>query len=177
MKLKEKVAFFGCILLFTFFTSQTLWAITEGEAFPNSVVIKAYKDGELNQQKMIGRVTIVNFWATWCESCKVELVEMEDKFSPLLTHKDVQLAFVSLDKDPDKAGGWFSGHLKKPDAFIKFLYKDPEFVAAETLGFDSFPMTLVIDKEGVVKYVQKGYQEGTNSTEKIVDFTKKLLGL
>jgi len=151
------------------------FAIAENEAFPTSLAIKAYKSGVLDHTKLSGKVTVINFWATWCESCKVEIVEMEEKFQPLLENKDFQLAFVSLDKDPDKAGGWLSGHVKKPEIFLNFLYKDPEFAAAETLGIDAFPMTLVISKDGVVRYVQKGYEEGSRSTEKIIDFTKKLL--
>lgn len=155
--------------------AQRALAIAENEAFPSSLTIKAYKTGVLDRQMLAGKVTVINFWATWCESCKVELVEMEEKFQSLLENKDFQLAFVSLDKDPDKAGGWLSGHLKKPDTFLNLLYKDPDFAAAETLGIDAFPMTLVISKDGVVRYIQKGFEEGTQSTEKIIDFAKKLL--
>src|SRR5690606_4632196 len=105
---------------------------------------------------------------TWCEACKVELVEFEDQLRPYLANKDFQTAFVSLDKDPSKAVAWFQSNLKEPETYLKSLYIDPEFQAADTLAVDSFPMTLVIDQAGKVVHVQKGFVEGEGTTEKLV---------
>jgi thiol-disulfide isomerase/thioredoxin len=120
-------------------------------------------------------VTVVNFWATWCAACKVELVEMEQQLRPLLGEKDFQAAFVSLDKEPAKAAEWFQGNLKEPAPFLKRLFVDPRFEAADKLSVDAFPMTLVIGRDGKIAHLQRGFKEGQGSTEAIAKIAGELL--
>jgi thiol-disulfide isomerase/thioredoxin len=124
---------------------------------------------------MIGKVTLVNFWATWCEACKVELAEMEKLLAPHLGHRDLNVAFVSLDKERDKAVAWFKQNLSNPGSMLPRLYSDAQFKLAEKLEVDSFPLTLVIGRDGKIAYVQRGFKEGEGSTEKIVKLIAELL--
>jgi thiol-disulfide isomerase/thioredoxin len=137
--------------------------------------IQHVEKGALEPQQMIGKVTLVNFWATWCEACKVELAEMEKLLAPQLVHKDLNVAFVSLDKERDKAVAWFRQNLANPGAMLPRLYSDAQFKLAERLEVDSFPLTLVIGRDGKVVYVQRGFKEGEGSTEKIVKIVAELL--
>lgn len=137
--------------------------------------IQHVEKGALEPQQMIGKVTLVNFWATWCEACKVELAEMEKLLAPQLAHKDLNVAFVSLDKERDKAVAWFKQNLANPGAMLPRLYSDAQFKLAERLEVDSFPLTLVIGRDGKVVYVQRGFKEGEGSTEKIVKIIAELL--
>ena len=154
--------------------SVTAKAVTVGDKLTD-LSVKGFSDGELNEGALKGKVTVVNFWATWCASCKVELVEMEQKFIGLLEKKNFKLAFVSVDKDPQAAAEWVKKNLKTPDKFLSFLYKDPEYATAESLNLDSFPMTLVVDHEGVVRQIQRGYVEGKGSTEQLAKTADELL--
>src|SRR5438045_4601755 len=57
------------------------------------------KDVPLNQYK--GKVVLVNFWATWCEPCQVEipwLIEMEQKYSA----KGFTVLGIAMDEDGAK---------------------------------------------------------------------------
>ena len=156
------------------FSSVAAFGVTTGTEWP-APAIKNYKEGTLAKDSLKGKVTIVNFWATWCAACKVELVEMEDIFRPLRAEANFQTAFVSLDKDPKKAAEWLESHMKEPQEVMKSLYVDPAFEAAETLSVDSFPMTFVIDQQGKVVHVQRGFEEGEGSTEQIAAIAQKLL--
>ena len=125
--------------------SSGLLAATLGESFPQIATthIGTSKTGPV---QTAGKVTVINFWATWCESCKVELKEMETDFKGLFGESDVQLKFVSLDKDPTKAAEWFKNNLNGSTEMMDRLFADPEFKAADLVGVDSFPMTIIIDK-------------------------------
>src|ERR1035438_5116318 len=58
------------------------------------------KDVSIAQYK--GEVVLVNFWATWCEPCKVEIpwmIEFQQKYSP----RGFTILGVSMDEDGKKA--------------------------------------------------------------------------
>lgn len=142
----------------------------------DGLVLKPYGGGgDLSPGAAQGKVTLINFWATWCAACKVELTEMEGLLKPEMEDKDFQVAFVALDKDPAKAADWFQHNLKDPDRLLKNLYVDAAFEIADKLGVDSFPMTIIIGRDGKVAHVQKGFKEGQGSTASLVKIVSDLL--
>jgi thiol-disulfide isomerase/thioredoxin len=150
------------------------FSIAEGDHFPD-VKIASLGDNAFDRNKLAGKVTIINFWATWCEACKIELVEMQDEFAELMLNPNFQFVFVSLDKDVEKAKAWVQGHMKQADQYLKYLLQDPIFAAADELGVDAFPMTLVIDQTGKVVKIQRGFKEGENSTKELAKMAGALL--
>jgi thiol-disulfide isomerase/thioredoxin len=163
-----------CLGLLAFSSMLMAGGIDNGSKL--SIKVDALEGSQnLDQKTMSGKVNVVNFWATWCEACKVELVEMEQEFSKLMENKDFKFSFVSLDKDPSKAEAWVRANLKNPEKFIKHLYKDPSFETAEDLEIDSFPMTVVTGKDLKVSMIQRGFTENSGSTKKIAEQAEKLL--
>jgi thiol-disulfide isomerase/thioredoxin len=167
--------------------SGTCLAVAEGEVFPNVTVNRHDQSAEAKDNKKVlglpamkGKVTVVNFWATWCEACKVEIAEMKSVFKPLLQKSDFNLAFVSLDKEPSKAVEWFKDNIVKKSAgddttnWMDKLFIDPEFTTADQLGIDAFPMTLVIDRTGKITKIQRGFTPGTQSTESLASTASNL---
>ncbi len=151
-------------------------AVVQGDVFPTDVSVKHHAaTNQLDAESLKGKVTIVNFWATWCAACKVELVEMEDMFRPLISEKNFNVAYVSLDKDPADAVEWFRSNLKEPDVMLKSLFVDQTFAVADRLAVDAFPMTLIIDQNGKVVHVQRGFKEGDGSTAELAKMAGDLL--
>jgi peroxiredoxin len=169
-KLIGSLAFLGSVLI----PSGMASAVASGDVLP-TIEVKHHESGQLDQAKLNGKVTVINFWATWCAACKVELKEMEDQFKVFGDEKDFHAAYVSLDKDPNKAVEWFGSNLKDPAQMLKSLYLDSAFQAAEKLKVESFPMTFVIDKNGKIAKIHEGFKEGENSTEEIAKVVAELL--
>ena len=155
-------------------SASTASAVVSGDVLP-AISVKHHEAGQLDLAKLSGKVTVINFWATWCAACKVELKEMEEQFKVFADDHGFQAAYVSLDRDPGKAVEWFGSNLKDPAQMLKSLYSDPTFKAAETLKVESFPMTFVIDQNGKVAKIHEGFKEGENSTEEIAKAVAKLL--
>lgn len=154
-----------------FLVDQRAFAIEVGEPLPQ-LQIPALKGERFSTDKTKGKVTIINFWATWCEACKVELVEMEEQFKIFRNEKDVQRVFVNLDKDPRQAVLWAQRAFKNSGEFLAANYLDGGFDHADLLKVDSFPMTLLVDRQGKVFYKQKGFSPGEGMTEKLVELVK-----
>lgn len=119
------------------------------------------KEGKA-EEPWAGKVSLINFWATWCEACKVELKEMEKEMAKVAP--DQKVVFVSLDKDPSKAKEWMAGEFKGSTVMSDNLYHDEAFKLADALGVSSFPMTVVVDQKGKIIKVQEGFKEGAGTT-------------
>lgn len=146
-------------------------AVTEGDAMP-SVDITS-RDGK-TKLDWKGKVAVINFWATWCDACKVELKEMNQDFAPLYSRPDVVVGYVSLDKEPAKAREYLMSAFGADANVTKNLAHDETFKAADTLGVDSFPMTLVVDKNGKIVKIQRGFKDGEGSTQAMLKLASGL---
>lgn len=98
-----------------------------------------------------GQPVVINFWATWCGPCRVEM--------PLLsrwarTHPDVVVLGVATDRDPDVVRRL----LPRLDLSYKVLFDDGAVQRA--YGVSTLPTTVVIGADGVVKGAHTGLLVG-----------------
>jgi thiol-disulfide isomerase/thioredoxin len=144
--------------------ATTALAVKVGDTLPK---IDVKDPSGKPSQPWSGKVTLINFWATWCEACKVELREMDSELTKV--EGDHKVVFVSLDKDPAKAKDYIAKEFKGSPAMLASLHSDEAFKLADALGLESFPMTLVVDQSGKVIKVQEGFKEGMGSTAALFD--------
>ena len=91
-----------------------------------------------------GGYTLVNFWATWCAPCKVELpslARLKDKMGDQL-----KVVTISVDKSADIA----AKYLTEKGLTGLTSYADPSLDLSVALGADGVPTTVLIDPEGDV---------------------------
>jgi cytochrome c biogenesis protein CcmG, thiol:disulfide interchange protein DsbE len=98
-----------------------------------------------------GRVVLLNFWATWCEPCIVEMPSLLD-----LHHDQPDLAVlaVSIDEDPDA----YSHFIARRHVDLTTV-RDPGQTAAKLYHSEAWPETYVIDRQGVIRRKFIGAQD------------------
>ena len=114
--------------------------------------------------KYRGRVVLLNFWATWCQPCVVELPSL------LQLHHDqpdLVILGVSIDEDPDE----YSSFIARRHVDI-ITVRDPAQSAAKLFHTDMWPETYVIDRNGVIRSKYIGAQDW--SDPEIRTFLKSL---
>lgn len=112
----------------------------------------------LRLQEQRGRVVMVNFWASWCGPCRVEMPHLARLYEKYRGAGFTVLA-VNIDEDPRKAAT-LAGQLG-----MRFpVLLDREKKVSRLYDLSTMPSTILIDRDGRVRYVHRGYRDGYEET-------------
>ncbi|HEV3037962.1 MAG TPA: TlpA disulfide reductase family protein [Candidatus Angelobacter sp.] len=166
------------VLLFTGQSLAHRFGWQSGQLGPGDVAGAVAPDFELNivdangktmkLSNLKGKAVLLNFWATWCEPCKVEMpwfVDLQKEYGP----QGLQIVGVSMDDEAEKTVSDFA---KKMGVNYPIL-AGTEKVAELYGGIEGLPTSFFIDRSG--KVVTR--EAGLISQSRIVDNIKKSLGL
>ena len=113
-----------------------------------------------------GQVVLVNFWATWCGPCREEMPRLETLYEKYRKSGFVLLG-VNVDDDPHVALATAS---KLNVSFPVLL--DTEKKVSKLYDLNTMPSTIVIDRDGKVRFLHRGYRAGTET-----DYEQQIRGL
>ena len=111
-----------------------------------------------------GKVVLLNFWATWCGPCKIEMPWFKD-FEQNYKDKNFSVLGISLDDD-----GWKAVKPYIEENKINYRVVIGTEQIAQLYGeVDSLPTTFIIDREGRVAAVHIGLVSKSVYTNEILD--------
>ena len=99
-----------------------------------------------------GRVLLLDVWASWCGPCKEEL-PMLDAIAKRLKSKGIEILAVSVDQQRSNVEKFLRTH----GHWALTVAHDPGGVIAERLQPDKMPTSYVVDRAGIVRYVNAGF--------------------
>lgn len=101
-----------------------------------------------------GQVVMLNFWASWCGPCRQEMPLLDDlykKYSPA----GFTLLGINVEADPKEADAL----LKDVPVSFPILY-DKTSKVSEAYKVNAMPSSVLIDCDGNMSYLHKGYKPG-----------------
>jgi thiol-disulfide isomerase/thioredoxin len=126
-----------------------------GEVMPDLSMDEFYKRNEIKLSKRRGKVVLLDIWASWCVPCKDELPALDD-LARRLHGKGVEIIAVSIDEEREAAEAF----LKKRKKWNLTLAHDPNGVIPDRLQLTTMPTSYLIDRKGVLRHVNAGYNPG-----------------
>ena len=99
-----------------------------------------------------GRVLLLDVWASWCGPCKQEL-PMLDAMARRLKAQGIDVLAVSVDQERTNVDKFLKGH----GHWALTIAHDPAGAIAERLQPDKMPTSYVVDRSGIVRYVNAGF--------------------
>jgi len=137
-----------------------------GQAAPD-FALKSSTGTNLRLSEYRGDVVMVNFWATWCGPCRQEMPLLDELFSRY-ERVGFSLLGVNIDDDSRKAMNMVS------ELGVSFpVLFDVRKEVSKLYEVDAMPVTVLIDREGTVRYVHHGYKPGYE--DKYLDQIRSLL--
>ena len=110
--------------------------------------------GQTSLAEHRGNVVMINFWATWCAPCRQEMPHLEalhQRYSSL----GFTLLGVNVEEDSSGAEDWLA---ETPVSFP--ILFDPQSSVSELYDVIAMPSTVMVDREGNLRYLHHGYKPG-----------------
>jgi len=126
-----------------------------GAPMPSIVVKRFEGGGKIDLGALQGKVVLVDIWASWCAPCMEEM-PLLDEMAGRLKQKGVQIIAVSVDEDKDSAQTFLSS---RPSWSLTVAH-DPKGKLPDALQPGKMPSSYVVDAEGIIRYVNEGFERG-----------------
>jgi len=110
--------------------------------------------GTVTLSDLRGRVVCVDFWATWCATCKTALPAL-DALARRPRYENVRFVAINVDRDRELAERFLTQNLPEP---AMTMVHDAGGAVLARYGASGMPALYVIDRDGVVRHVEGGYE-------------------
>ncbi len=100
-----------------------------------------------------GKVTIIDFWATWCEPCKDSFPHYQN----LAEKYAGELVIIGISEDDDASG--IAAFGKQTGVKFPLAWDDGQALS-KSYDPPTMPTSYLLDKNGIVRFVHVGFHSG-----------------
>lgn len=133
-------------------TGQVLAANTSGPA--PDFTLKSRSGENIKLSELRGQVVMINFWASWCGPCRQEMPILDQLYQ---RYEPMGFTLLGVNVEEDSAAA--EKVLREIPVSFPVLY-DSKNQVSENYQVRAMPSTFLIDRDGKVRYLHKGYKPG-----------------
>ena len=121
---------------------------------PPIVIWQDATGDDMSLRRFLGQVVVLNFWATWCAPCVMEMPGL-DALQKRYRKAGLKVVAVSIDKEGyDKIRGFYLEHnIRQLD-----IFSDPDATAPAAFKVRSLPASFIINRQGQLVGLVNGYE-------------------
>ena len=142
----------ACVASTLWLGAQRAAALQSGDAAP-AFSAPTLQGSTLSLESFRGKVVFLDFWASWCAPCAISLPVL-DALSDEFGSDHFQVVAVNVDRDPRQARDFLA---KRPVGYPSV--SDPDGKLPVQFGLQTMPTSFLIDREGVIRYVHRGFRK------------------
>jgi len=139
----------------------------------SDLVFKDLDGKDLKLSDLKGKVVLLDFWATWCEPCKIEtpwLIELQRKYGP----KGFTVVGIAMDEGGQKIVQPYAQSARfEMDDGSKLAINYPVVLGNDALsdkfGVTGFPTSVLISRDGKLVKITSGIEEGRDGIAKDIE--------
>ncbi len=113
--------------------------------------LQIFQGKETKFSELKSKVLLINFWATWCSACIIEMPSIV-KLRSLYHDKGFDVIAVNLDDNPDAV---VPRSLKQLGITFP-VYTDPSGKLGELFDVHAIPLTVILRQDGLVLKIHAG---------------------
>jgi thiol-disulfide isomerase/thioredoxin/lipoprotein NlpI len=141
-----------------------------GASFAPAFKVASTDGGELSLAKLKGKVVLLDFWATWCGPCRVEMPQVKR-----IWKKYGGDSFVIVGVNMDRNRNIFDSYVKHEELTWPQYYDGLGWgnKIAQLYGVHSIPQTFLIDGHGIIRAAGLHGGELANKIDELLRELKK----
>ena len=136
------------------FAQDEFTLVKKGDIAPDFTI--ELQDGTTKQlADLKGKVVWINFFATWCGPCRVELPYLEKEvYNKFKNRNDFEVLVIGREHD------WATvNKFKEDNNYVLPFYPDPKREIFSKYAKQNIPRNFIIDKEGKIAVVSTGFKK------------------
>ncbi len=101
--------------------------------------------GEFSSEELKGKLTILNFWAPWCNPCRMEMPHLEKFYNEFKNEKDFQLIATAVRTDSATVNAFM-----KDNNYSFKTYIDENISSVGIFISQGIPTSYIVNKDGKI---------------------------
>jgi len=140
----------------TFFLLIVIFSNLSSQEHQN-LIVQTIAGEEVSLQELISRgPVLVNFWALWCEPCKIEMKQLQSLYD---RYSEKGFSILAINQDNHKSISKVSSYISSHE-YSFYISTDPDGELAQQFNVQSIPLSILFDTNGIIVYKALGYKPG-----------------
>ncbi|MDA8432858.1 MAG: TlpA disulfide reductase family protein [Nitrospiraceae bacterium] len=138
------------LLAVSYICPVSAWPEQVGSAAPSFGLADA-NGKKIRPEDLGGKVLLLNFWAPWCASCRIELPALESLHRK---YRDAGLLVIGISEDASETA---VRKVARKSGLSYLMLIDKGGKVADAFRVSGLPTTFIVDRAGIVRYRHAGF--------------------